>query len=60
MLEYWCPQRPKESVGSPRAGIAGVSEALECLWGKNSNWFPLEAQECFFISVVFLINKLIS
>lgn len=35
MLEYWCPQRPKESVGSPRAGIAGVSEALEWVMGEE-------------------------
>lgn len=35
MLEYRCPQRPKESVGSPKAGIAGVSEALEWVMGEE-------------------------
>lgn len=35
MFEYRCPQRPKESVGSPRVGIAGVSEALEWVMGEE-------------------------
>lgn len=43
----------KRVLGPLELELQVILKRLTGLWGKNSNWFSLEAQSAFFLSVVF-------
>lgn len=46
----------KRVLGPLELELQVLLKHLTGLWGKSSNWFPMEAQKCFFFNVVFF-NK---